>query len=176
LHWAWPTLDQPFSVWHQQETVPAVSGSDGSLEVIIRNPRYKKDLLEKDSVDLVVVGHVSRLDSLGLDRIDPLLSLRVEGGGCCLCVLVFVSCVFSMHPLCRGASIITGGWLAPDLRWALKGIAKSRRPWPATAGSLQGATTRDPNSGPSSHPTPSRLSRPAWARNISSHQFIITHE
>jgi hypothetical protein len=146
LHWAGPTLDQCFSVRHHHETVPAVSGSDGSLEIIIRNPRYKEDLLEKDSVDLVVVGHVSRLDSLGSDRIDPLLSLRVDGGGgCCL---VFVSCVFSMHSLCRGASIVIGGWLAPDLRWALKGKAKSRRPWPATAGSLQGATTRDPNSGP----------------------------
>jgi hypothetical protein len=79
MRWAWPTLlDQRFSLWHQQETVPAVSGSDGSPKIIIGNPRYKEDLLEKHPVDLVV-GHVSRVDPLGSDKIDRLLSLRVEG-------------------------------------------------------------------------------------------------
>jgi UDP-2,3-diacylglucosamine pyrophosphatase LpxH len=65
MRWAWPTRDQRFSVRHQQETVPAVSGSDGSTKIIIGNPRYQEDLLETHPVDLVVVGHVSRVDPLG---------------------------------------------------------------------------------------------------------------
>jgi hypothetical protein len=55
MRWAWPTLDQRFSVRHQQETLPPVSSSDGSPKIIIGNHRYKKDLLEKYPVDLVVV-------------------------------------------------------------------------------------------------------------------------
>ena len=55
MRWAWPTLDQRFSVRHQRETVPAVSASDGSPKIIIGNHRYKANLLQQYPVDLVVV-------------------------------------------------------------------------------------------------------------------------